>query len=114
MLRKTLISLILILSFSTLIITNPSEEVFLRRIAQDYGSNHAATYFTTDMLKNMGVSKHESYYLFSTLTYEFGNVGVSYEGIGNQIFKIKSFTKEKSMSPPKPDALAMDANACAE
>ncbi len=107
MLRKTLISLVLILSFSTLVITNPSEEVFLRRIVQDYGRDHANTYFTTDMLKNMGVSTHESYYLFSTLTYEFGNVGVSYLGIGNRIFKIKSFTKEKTVTSPKPDLLVL-------
>lgn len=82
--KITLILFSLFVAF--LILSNPSEESFMKAVATDYGRIHNSQPLTAQMLRHLGKSSRQSYILFSRYDYQFGSIGVSYFGIGNMIF----------------------------
>ena len=75
--------IVVIAALITLLITNPSESKFLNRVSHDYGAVHKRQTLNKQALLMIGESHRKSYYLFSTYSYQFGNIKVDYVGIAN-------------------------------
>ncbi|MEM7549562.1 MAG: hypothetical protein AAF363_07805 [Bacteroidota bacterium] len=104
--QKYKISLYLIAALLFLLfLTNPPETQFLYQVSRDYGQIHTGTNITTDALLQIGESKRTSYGVFSLYTYHFGNIGVSYFGIANRVFFIRS-NQIETLSPNKKEQKA--------
>lgn len=91
--KKYYLTVIITLIISLLVIGKPSERRFLHHVASEYGSAHHGFNLNADNLAQIGATKYHSYILFSTYTYAFGNISVSYAGIGFLIFKTNSSMK---------------------
>lgn len=81
MIFKSAITTLLVV-ISILIVGNPSQGAFIERIAHDYGKSHHGLSISADYLQNVGTLRRDSYVLFSTCTYSFGQISVNYVGIG--------------------------------
>jgi len=77
-----------------LAITNPSEDSFYSRLQQDYGSAHSGFNLSKSQLLEMGNSQYASYFFFSKFSYQFGNIGVHYVGIGSFIIPLESQSED--------------------
>lgn len=86
---KTLMIVFLLFSL-ILILGNPSERNYLNRVAKDYGATHHGLNFDAQSLLTLGESSRSNYLLWSTYTYRFGNVSVTYVGVVFQIFFLHS------------------------
>ena len=80
--------LVYFLCFLTLIlwISNPREASYLRNISVEYAKFHSAQAIPGDVIKKIGSSKRKNYLIFSTYTYQYGNMSFYYLGVANTIF----------------------------
>lgn len=69
-----------------LILSNPGEGAFIKRISQDYGSLHHGLTITPEQLKAIGEGVRTNYIFWSKYDYQFGNIGVRYYGIFGLIY----------------------------
>lgn len=81
-----LFSIFLVLLIFVLAISKPSEQNFLDRIATDYSNIHPDFQLSSADLVNMGSTQYRSQLIFSTYTYKFGSIEVSYWGAFGSIF----------------------------
>ena len=80
--------LLLLSGFLTiLVLSNPSESSYLKRLKSDYVEIHGDHPHTMgDYLLSSGSAHRKSYGIFSTFQYRFGLIQVSYLGIAGTIF----------------------------
>lgn len=90
-----------------LILGNPTEGQFLRRVTRDFGSIHHGMKLTTTQLKAMGESDHRSFFLFSLYDYQFGNIRVSYLGIAFYQYYLGSSTEATLKTPQSPKSITI-------
>ena len=94
---KKYIKVLLLAILAFLILGSPSESRFQMRLKKDFGSfHHGDLQLSVDDLNSIGQSNFQSYVLFSKYDYAFGNIGVSYIGIGFMIVYTGSDVKESS------------------
>jgi hypothetical protein len=89
------IVLLFTLMLASLVITNPTEEDYFNRIVKDYAQNHAGFIITKVDLANMGQTQYKSNFIYSTYSYQFGNIKVVYWGILGSIF-YSGFEKDEA------------------
>ncbi|MEO1053135.1 MAG: hypothetical protein AAFX87_21060 [Bacteroidota bacterium] len=94
--KKILIRVIPFLAIVILVLglTNPNENRFLEKVAQDYGQFHGGMEIDEERLLKIGKSERSSYLIFSVYHYEFGNIGVAYFGIATNTIFVKSYQAE--------------------
>jgi hypothetical protein len=88
--KKHLFRIFLLAVIALLILGNPSERTYLKRIAEDYGDLHGGMEFSEDMLTSLGSSDYHSYVFYGTYTYAFGNISVTYGGVAFFTFYLGS------------------------
>ncbi len=91
-LKKLTIGFLMVAIAFTLL--NPSEKQYLSRVATDYGQMHEGLSIDIKELMHYGKSQKSNYILFSTYSYEFGNMRVSYWGVFSFIFYSGSESSE--------------------
>ncbi len=92
--------LILFIMISTLLIVlNPSEEAYLRRVSLDYGLLHHGMDIPIESLERIGTRERTSYLIFSTYEYRFGKIGVTYVGCANKIWFTGSLRASENNNP---------------
>ena len=74
-------SFLFIAMLLTLFVTNPSEEAFLQKVAEDYGTMHHGLTLIIQQLAELGDSYFTSYMIMGVYTYQFGSITVSYLGV---------------------------------
>lgn len=79
-------SAFLLIVILVLVVTKPSEQDFFDKIVSDYGQVHPGFELSSAELKNMGSTKYHSQLLFSSYSYKFGGIEVSYWGILGNVF----------------------------
>jgi len=79
-------SAFLLIVILVLVVTKPSEQDFFDKIVSDYGQVHSGFELSSAELKNMGSTKYHSQLLFSSYSYKFGGIEVSYWGILGNVF----------------------------
>ena len=87
------ITLLVFLLF--LIVGNPSQKSYLNKIAKDYGTVHHGLEMSAESLLKMGSLNRNSYLLFSTCTYTFGNISVTYLGVGFLKLQVATSTSDQ-------------------
>jgi hypothetical protein len=90
--RKILLAGLSLLLFY-LFLTKPGENVFIEKIAHDYGQVHGGVSLPPHALLQMGTSQYRSYLIYSQYTYRFGNIEVYYLGVGPFTFQTGSRLK---------------------
>ena len=68
-----------------LILTNPSENKFLKSVSEDYGHMHTGVSMDSKILKHIGNSNRTSYLIYSKYEYRFQGISVFYMGILNRV-----------------------------
>ncbi len=89
------IVLLFILLMATLVLTNPTEEEYFNQVVQDYAQNHDGFIITKVDLANMGQTQYKSNLIYSTYSYQFGNIKVAYWGILGSVF-YSGFEKDEA------------------
>lgn len=87
-------------------LSNPSEEKFLNRVSSEYGAVHGGMSFSNADLLQMGESRRQSYFIFSTYEYEFGTIGVRYVGFLFSVFHVESYRKDETLERNADEVLA--------
>lgn len=88
---KAVILIILSGIILILFILRPEEQAYKERIATDYGLAHHGLQIGIEMLEEIGQGQYQNYYLFSTYTYQYGNIGVAYYGLAGYVFFLQSY-----------------------
>jgi hypothetical protein len=87
--------IVIIIGIIFMALSNPSEQKFLDKVSAEYGAVHDGTSFSHADLLQMGESRCQSYFIFSTYEYEFGTIGVRYVGFLFSIFNMESYRKDE-------------------
>ncbi|MCZ4410597.1 hypothetical protein O3Q51_17405 [Cryomorphaceae bacterium 1068] len=98
--------IVLLMGIVFMALSNPSEEKFLNKVSQKYGAVHGGTNFTNADLLQMGESRRQSYFIFSTYEYEFGTIGVRYVGFLFSVFHVESYREEDPQKKERDEVLA--------
>lgn len=88
-------SIALLIIVLVLILTNPTEEQFLNRVAGDYGTMHHGLTLDAKQLLELGEKETQSYFLFGVYSYRFGTISVSYIGLLGTFIKLGSETRKQ-------------------
>ena len=67
-------------------VSKPSEQEFLDRIARDYSNLHPDFQLSSADLVKVGSTQYRSQLIFSSYTYKFGSIEVSYWGILGSVY----------------------------
>ena len=97
-----ILSLLFSFIIVALILSNPSESRFLDKLSEDYGAMHGNQRIDKWMLVHVGHSTRSNWVLCSRFNYQFGNIGVSYFGIGGFIIHTGSYTNQFKKSKEIP------------
>ena len=76
-----------------MVLTNPTDGDYLQKVSEDYGSVHAGYDFSVKDLRVVGEGTRKSYWFFSTYSYRFGNLGVTYFGMAKMVVYTGSFNE---------------------
>ncbi|MFT4755609.1 MAG: hypothetical protein ACI91R_000242 [Vicingaceae bacterium] len=79
-------SVFLLIVILALVFTKPTEQDFFNKIVSDYSHVHPGFELSNAELENMGSTQYHSQLLFSSYTYKFGGIEVSYWGILGNVF----------------------------
>lgn len=87
---KKLYKVILLLLMIFLVIGTPTKGTFMEAVKEDFMLRHPGISIGTDLLSTMGSASYKTYLLWSSFSYQFGNVTVKYLGIGFMTFYLGS------------------------
>lgn len=79
-----------------LIVSNPSQEAFLTRIAEDYSTIHHHSDMKKSELLKIGSGKRTNYGILSFYDYKFGSIYVTYMGVAGSVYYLGSGTSNSN------------------
>jgi len=83
---KSILLIFVCLAVISLWMSNPVESIYLERVSMEYSKNHHHAEISNEVLKQIGNSERINYFLFSTYTFEYGEMNFYYIGVANNVY----------------------------